>query len=87
MTTPLKSRRRSLRGIGKLTAKGQTTVPREIRAALGAASGDLLVWEIEEDGIARVRRLQPIDLEYLRAVEATLTEWGGPEDEAAYRDL
>ncbi len=87
MTNSVQARRKGLRGIGKLTAKGQTTVPRDIRVALGAQSGDLLVWEIDQDGVARVRRMQPLDLEYLRAVEATLTEWACPEDEAAYRDL
>jgi len=28
-----------------------------------------------------------LDLEYLRALEGTLSEWASPEDEEAYRDL
>jgi hypothetical protein len=39
------------------------------------------------DGTATVRRAQPFDLEYLRAVEGTLSEWSGAADEEAYRDL
>ena len=73
--------------VAKITAKGQTTIPADIRAALGVGPGDLLAWDIAADGIARVRRVQPIDLEYLKAVEGTLTEWNSPEDEDAYRDL
>jgi AbrB family looped-hinge helix DNA binding protein len=73
--------------VGKITSKGQTTVPREIREALGVGAGDLLAWEVFGDGGARVRVVKPLDLEYLRALEETLSEWGGAADEDAYRDL
>jgi antitoxin PrlF len=71
--------------MGKITANGQTTVPKEVRDALGAAPGDTLAWEIEGDG--RVRRAAPLDLDYLRALEDTLGEWSWPEDDEAFRDL
>ena len=73
--------------IAKITAKGQTTIPADIRVAMGIGPGDLIAWDITADGIARVRRIQPADLEYLKAVEATLSEWQGPADEEAYCDL
>lgn len=73
--------------VAKITAKGQTTIPQNVRAALQVAPGDLIAWEVGTDGTARVRRVQPIDLEYLRAVEGTLSEWAGAADEAAYRGL
>lgn len=73
--------------VAKITAKGQTTVPREVREALRVAPGDLIAWEVEPGGTATVRRVQPLDLEYLRAVESTLDEWAGAADEEAYRDL
>jgi antitoxin PrlF len=31
--------------------------------------------------------VQPLDIEYLRAVEGTLSEWAGEADEEAYREL
>lgn len=71
--------------VAKITAKGQTTIPREVRQALEVAPGDLIAWEVGADGTATVRRVQPLDLEYLRAVEGTLGEWAGAADEAAYR--
>lgn len=74
-------------GIAKITAKGQTTIPQGIRAALNVKPGDFLAWDVGPDGVAQVRRVQPLDIEYLRAVEATLVEWSSPEDEEAYRDL
>lgn len=73
--------------IAKITAKGQTTIPAEIRAALSARPGDLVAWEMAPDGTARVRKVDPLDIEFLRAVEGTLTEWSSPEDDAAYREL
>lgn len=73
--------------VGKITSKGQTTIPQDVRAALHVAPGDLIAWEVGPDGTATVRRVQPMDIEYLRAIEGTLSEWSGAADEEAYRDL
>jgi len=73
--------------ISKITAKGQTTVPQEVREALKSKPGDLLAWEVEPGGRVAVRRIQPLDVEYLRAVEGTLSEWRTAEDEKAYGKL
>lgn len=73
--------------VAKITAKGQTTIPAGIRAALQIGPGDTIVWETLPDGSARVRRMLPLDREYLEALEGTLSEWSGPADEEAYRDL
>lgn len=73
--------------VAKITAKGQTTIPQDVRAALNVSAGDLIAWEVGADGIATVRRVQPMDVEYMRAVEGTLSEWAGAADEEAYRDL
>jgi len=73
--------------VAKITAKGQTTIPQDVRAALNVSPGDLISWEVESDGTATVRRVQPMDLEYLRALQGTLGEWAGVADEEAYRDF
>ena len=73
--------------VAKITAKGQTTIPQDIRAALNVAPGDLIAWEVSSDGIATVRRVQPMDVECMRAVEGTLSEWAGAADEESYRNL
>jgi AbrB family looped-hinge helix DNA binding protein len=73
--------------IAKVTSKGQTTIPAGVRAALRVEPGDLIAWEVLSDGSARIRRVQPRDIEYLSAVEGTLTEWASAADEEAYRGL
>ncbi|MCA3070076.1 MAG: type II toxin-antitoxin system PrlF family antitoxin [Rhodocyclaceae bacterium] len=73
--------------IAKITAKGQTTIPQDVRAALNVSPGDLIAWEVGTDGTAVVRRVKPMDVEYLRAVQGTLVEWAGAADEKAYRDF
>ncbi len=73
--------------LAKITSKGQTTIPQEVRKALQAGPGDLLAWDLAADGKVTVRRVRPLDLDYLKAVEGTLSEWASAEDEAAYRDL
>ena len=72
--------------VATLTAKGQVTVPKAVREALGLRQGDLLSWELE-DGSVRVRAVAPLDLAYLRGLERGLSEWSSPADEEAFRDL
>ncbi len=73
--------------IAKITSKGQTTIPLEIREAMHAKPGDTLLWELEADGSAHVRRIQPLDKDYLIALQGTLSEWNGQADEDAYHDF
>lgn len=73
--------------VAKITAKGQTTIPQQVRAALSVSPGDFIAWQVGTDGTATVRRVSPLDIEYLRAVEGTLTEWASSADEEAYRGL
>jgi antitoxin PrlF len=73
--------------IAKITSKGQTTIPREVRAALDVKPGDSIIWDVHDTGRVEVRRAHPLDLEFLGGLESTLSEWSSPEDDEAYRDL
>jgi antitoxin PrlF len=52
------------RYLGKVTSKGQTTVPKEVRDFLGLEEGTQVEWTLDEDGKATVkpRKLRAVDL-------------------------
>ncbi|GIX36591.1 MAG: hypothetical protein KatS3mg126_2370 [Lysobacteraceae bacterium] len=74
--------------IAKITAKGQTTIPPTYAPRLQVGPGDL---HRLGNRARRQRAGAPagcrLICEYLKAVEDTLSEWTGPADEEAYRDL
>jgi antitoxin PrlF len=72
--------------LATVTAKGQVTVPKAVRDALGLQQGDQLSWELE-DGSVRVRAVSPLDLTYLQGLEAGLQEWSSADDDAAFANL
>ncbi len=71
---------------GRLSAKGQVTIPKQVREALGVGPGDLVAYEIA-DGVVRLRRVEPFDEEFHAALSHTLDEWSTPEDQEAFDDL
>ena len=72
--------------VAKLASNGQTTIPREVRDKLALRPGDVIAFEIEGD-VVGLRKVEPLDLGYLRAVQTALGEWETPEDAGAYDDL
>ena len=70
----------------KITSKGQTTLPKEIRDKLGVHSGDTLVYEVEGNAV-RVRKAEPFDPAWHRAISPTLAEWDSTNDHENFDDL
>ena len=70
----------------KLTTKYQATIPEPVRKVLHLGSGDVIAFDIEEDGI-HVRKARPTDLVFAKAIEGSMNEWESEADEEAYRDL
>ncbi len=71
----------------KLTSKSQATIPGKIRTILGVHPGDSIVFEVNENSKVLLRKATPIDLEFAKALEGTLSEWLSKNDEEAYCDL
>ena len=72
--------------ISRVSSKGQVTLPKRVREAIGVGPGDAVAYDVST-GVVTLRRLEPIDLAFHAAVEATLAEWGSKEDDEAYGDL
>ena len=72
--------------VAKITARGQTTIPKRIRERAGLLEGDVVAFEIEGDHLI-VRKVARGGDEYLQGLSATVSEWASPEDEDAWRDL
>jgi antitoxin PrlF len=71
----------------KLTSKGQTTLPREIRERLDLHGGDYIAYWNSESGIS-LRKVKPFDAEWHAGVAKTLeTEWNSREDDEDFGDL
>ncbi len=72
--------------VSRITARGQTTIPKRIRERANLSEGDLLSFEIEDDHLL-VHKITPDRDGYLQAVSEGLNEWASREDEDAWRDL
>ena len=70
----------------KITARGQTTIPKAIRKAAKLKEGDLLAFEIAGDHLV-VRKVAAGGDPYLQSVQSILAEWATPGDDEAWRDL
>jgi AbrB family looped-hinge helix DNA binding protein len=71
----------------KLTEKYQATVPAEVRAALKLHKGDSVAFELRDDQTVVLRKATPLDLEWSKSLETSLSEWSSPHDEDSYRGL
>ena len=67
----------------KISAKGRTVLPREVRQRLQVGPGDWLRYWIDEAGVHLEKAAASENVEPF----ATFTEWAGNADEEAYADL
>ena len=70
----------------KVTQKYQATIPQAVREKLAIEKGDRIIFEIEDEKVV-LKKVFPVDWEYLESVTATLSEWSSDADEEAYSDL
>jgi len=70
----------------KISVKGQSTIPGEIRKFLGLKAGDTIGFEIVDNRVV-IRKLQPLDAAFLRLASESFSDWNAPEADEAFRDL
>ena len=72
--------------VSKITARGQTTIPKPVREAANLREGDAIAFENVGNHLLVYKVVPPQD-DYLNSVASTLGEWTTQEDEEAWRDL
>ena len=70
----------------KISSKGQSTIPAEIRKKLSVGPGDIIGFRVEGDRIT-LQKIQKLDAGFLKLAAENFTEWNSPEAEEAFRDL
>jgi len=64
-----------------LSSKGQTTIPGPVRKQLELKPGDVLLYEVTAKGVVQLRKAPKVDLAWASAIQSTLNEWKGDEDD------
>jgi len=70
----------------KISIKGQTTIPSDIRKFLGLRAGDTIDFERDGDRVV-VCKVQALDAAFLRLASESFSDWNTPEADEAFRDL
>ncbi len=58
----------------KITSKGQVPIPKTIRDTLNVKEGDYISYEARDSEIV-IKKVPKADLEWVRALRGTLSEW------------
>lgn len=69
----------------RVTKRYQATIPQVARKVLGITLGDFVAFEIQSGVV--LKKVPPLDWDYLNAVAGNMGEWTSAADEKAYRDL
>ena len=72
--------------MSRMTSKGQTTVPAEIRKRLKLKAGDTVVFSMEGRR-AVLRKADALDPAFLKLQQQAFSDWDAPEADRAFRDL
>lgn len=72
--------------VARISASGQTVIPKSIREAAGLYAGDVLAFEMDGDQVV-VHKVPRGRDGHEQGLSETMGEWVTAEDEEAWRDL
>jgi len=70
----------------RISAKGQLTIPSEVRRRLRLRPGDTIAYAVSGE-TATIRKIDPLDAGFLRLANDSFADWSAPEADEAFRDL
>ena len=72
--------------VTRISARGQTVIPKSIREAAGLYAGDVLAFETDGDQVV-VHKVPRGRRGHAQGLSEAMSEWVSAEDEEAWRDL
>ena len=72
--------------VTKLTAKAQTTIPRQVRDVLQVGPGDSVVFTIQGETVT-LGGAEKLDPRFPKLATEGFADWGSPEADDAFGDL
>lgn len=72
--------------LSRLSSKSQVTLPKKVCQAAHLQPGDAIVYEVKGE-VVTIRKAQPFDAAFHKALSKTMSEWATQEDDEAFRDL
>lgn len=75
-----------MRLVTRITTKGQTTIPAEVRKRLKLKAGDSVVFSLDGRR-AILSKADPLDPAFLKLQQKAFADWDAPEADEAFRDL
>ena len=72
--------------LGKITTKGQTTIPASVRKKLGLKPGDFVEFKLAKNAVT-LSKADRLDAAFLNLAAETFADWNSKEDDEAFRDL
>ncbi len=72
--------------VTKLTAKAQTTIPRQVRDVLQVGPGDSVVFTIQGETVT-LGRAEKLDPRFLKLATEGFADWSSPEADDAFGNL
>jgi antitoxin PrlF len=66
--------------MSKISIKGQTTIPQEVREKLGVKAGDLIQYSFESNHLV-LRKFSPDEVMELMGMQRELQDWLSEDDD------
>lgn len=72
--------------LSRISSKGQVTIPKAVRQALGVKPGDLISFVVQKD-VVSLKAVRSLAEAVDDSLAGTLSEWGSIQDDEVFRDL